>query len=142
MVRIVGVACIAIIVAVLWTALGAADQRQHMFGQSTRTHATVVGEERAGRCRVSAPQTRHAYTLEWREGGRARTEVIERCGRPYDVGESVEIWSRDGMPFTESALVRQLTVGGAVVVFTGLVVLMVLVEVFLRRRHPHGPARA
>lgn len=125
-----------LIAGVLWSALGTADQRQHFLGQSTHARATIVEEAVNGRCRGGSGdpvRPRHDYTLEWSEGGEQRTEVIERCGSPYEVGEDVEIWSTDGMPHTESAVVWRLTIIGLVIALSGLFALMVWVHVFVRR---------
>ena len=134
---ITGIACpviLVIIVGVLWAALGSADQRQHFLGQSKHTQATVIQDVREGECRgVGAPRPQHHYTLEWGEGGERRTGVIKRCGNPYEVGEDVEIWSTDGMPYTESAVVHRLLLGGGVIVFLGLFAVMLWVHVFVRR---------
>lgn len=135
---ITGIACpviLVIIVGVLWAALGSAGARQHLLGQGTHTRATVIEDVEDGRCRNGAGHHRpqHLYTLEWSEGGGQRTEVIERCGSPYEVGEDIEIWSTDGMPYTESAVVRRILVGGAVTVFLGLFAVMLWVHVFVRR---------
>lgn len=123
------------IVGVLWSALGTEDQRQHFLGQSTHTRATVVEDAEDGWCTGSGERRRpqHHYTLEWSEGGEQRTEVIERCGNPFEVGEEIEIWSTDGMPHTESAVVWRLTIGGLVIAFGGLLALLLWVHALMSR---------
>lgn len=136
---ITGILCLVIaviIVGVLWSALGTVDQRQHFLAQSTHTRATVVEEVEDGRCRsgtAGVVRPRHDYTLEWSEGGEQRTEVIQRCGSPYEVGEDIEIWSTDGMPHTESAVTWRLTIIGLVIALSGLFAVMLWVHVFVRR---------
>lgn len=108
---------VAIAVGTVAVALGAQDRREHFLGQSVHTQATVVGVDAGGLCGRSA-QREHHYTLTWDEGGASRQETITRCGSgEYDVGERVEIWSTSGMPYTESALVWRLLVGGIALVF-------------------------
>ncbi|NYF96957.1 hypothetical protein [Janibacter cremeus] len=135
---ITGIACpviLVFIVGIIWAGLGSTGARQHFLGQSTHTRATVVEDVEDGRCRRSGGHyyPEHHYTLEWSEGGEQRTEVIKRCGTPYEIGEDIEIWSTDGMPYTESAVARRLLIGGLVIAFSGLFALMLWVHVFVRR---------
>lgn len=89
--------------------------RQHLLGQSEHARAHVVAAETDGRCRRG---TRFSYRLEWTEGGEQRSEVVSRCRDKYDEGDTIDIWSTDDMPYTESPNKWRLLIGGLLVGFT------------------------
>lgn len=94
---IVIVIVVVVVIAVLVAGLAKPDLRQHLLGQSSKQQAKVTDINRVGFCSRS---NRDTYTLEWEEDGARRTETIGRCGDPYEVGDTVDIWSTDGTPET------------------------------------------
>lgn len=115
------VAVLLILLGLTVGALGHPGSVEHALGLSTERTATVTQIDEVGFCTRNHGDV---YTLEWDEGGQRQSGQVERCGDPWTVGDSVEIWATTGDPQTSSPATLRVTAAALAV---GLVVTVALV---------------
>lgn len=102
---------------------------QHVLGMSEKHRGVVTEIDEVGLCSRRHTDT---YTVEWIEGGEARTGTFGLCGDPYDVGEELTVWVTDGDLQTDPPWMVRLGVGAPVLLL--LVALLLVLRHGSRRR--------